>query len=591
MTGACEVYTKLLFKRVHGYPLWEPEPTQSGEVLIGDVGYVLDGGFYRLFNATLPADHPVHAQYGVPNGHEPLNLPDILRHHRPHALQAGPIYGKSVTAVNADASVEAGTGTFGPLAHVRFKFSDEQGAVLVLKNDAHREVLHPCRDLTQLDLKSQDIIFVCGWVKTAEWASAAATHRARDGEIAFGRDFGPAGQASFSVSATHEVSMSWEHRRGPKGTEGESEKAFKFDQCVFLHYYKVKHRPFFVPKALQSLARGDTRATQQSDATCAIVSDRDIMMLSSSQGGIPDNLAQFLAVTPPDLTVTGEIRIIHPSRRLNLNYVHLPVGMLPCHNAPISDVTLQPNTAPAFPPPMVQFVAGPPRVLPHHRAWSVSASRNRRSRSRSQPAARTLSPPSLAPTTGKPRVPQLSETSQRPFSGFSHITPPPPMRHAFLLGPAEPARPSSAELWPCLPLPGSPSASEGVRMSACVFADADELEYDLEDEEEDDDFLALGNGDGDGGGWEPDPAPEFGPGPSTSALLSMEEYERLVTQRPDEDLSTPESASSEREGKGKGKGKDKETDEKRARSPEEATPEREEDEDEDGRPAKVCVDF
>ena len=142
--------------------------------------------------------------------------------------------------------------------------------MLILKNDAHREVLHPCRDLTQyillnhagwhqfarnvcrLELKSQDIIFVCGWVKTAEWALAAATHRARDGEIAFGGDFGPAGQASFSVSASHEVSMSWEHRRGPKNTQDDSAKPTKFDQCVFLHYYKVKHRPFFVPKVLRA---------------------------------------------------------------------------------------------------------------------------------------------------------------------------------------------------------------------------------------------------------------------------------------------------------------------------------------------------
>lgn len=105
MGVACEVYTKLLFKRGHGHPLWEPEPTQSGEVLIGDVGYMLDGGFYRLFNATLPADHPLHERHGVPDGFEPLSFPDTLRHHRPHALESGPICSKSVTAVSADASV------------------------------------------------------------------------------------------------------------------------------------------------------------------------------------------------------------------------------------------------------------------------------------------------------------------------------------------------------------------------------------------------------------------------------------------------------------------------------------------------------
>ncbi|KAI1785167.1 hypothetical protein LXA43DRAFT_1077142 [Ganoderma leucocontextum] len=301
---ACDVYTKLLFKRGHGHPLWEPEPTQSGEVLIGDVGYMLDGGFYRLFNATLPAEHPLHERHGVPDGYEPLTFPDTLRHHRPHALEAGSICSKSVTAVNADATVEAGTGTFGPLAHVRFKFSDEQGAVLVLKNDAHREVLHPCRDLTQyillnhagwhqfarnvcrLDLKSQEIIFVCGWVKTAEWALAAATHRARDGEIAFGGDFGPAGQATFSVSATQEVRMSWEHRRGPKNARGEEGRRSKFDQCVFLHYFKVKHRPFFVPKVLRG-------ATEESHSSRSSTPDGSDHMASVDDEGAISKDASF----------------------------------------------------------------------------------------------------------------------------------------------------------------------------------------------------------------------------------------------------------------------------------------------------------
>ena len=177
--------------------------------------------------------------------------------------------------------------------------------MLVLKNDAHREVLHPCRDLTRyilrnhagwhqfacnvcrLDLKSQDIVFVCGWVKTAEWALAAATHRARDGEIAFGGDFGVGGQASFSVSATKEVSMSWEHRRGPKDTEGEEGKEGKFDQCVFLHYYKVKHRPFFVPKVL----RGATEEEHSSRSSSPNGSDH--MAFGEDEGALSKDVQPF----------------------------------------------------------------------------------------------------------------------------------------------------------------------------------------------------------------------------------------------------------------------------------------------------------
>ncbi|PIL25476.1 hypothetical protein GSI_13366 [Ganoderma sinense ZZ0214-1] len=76
MSVACQVYIKLLFKRGHGHPLREPEQTQSGgaRVLIGDVGYLLGGGFYRLFNTTLPADDPSHERYSVPDGYQSLNL-------------------------------------------------------------------------------------------------------------------------------------------------------------------------------------------------------------------------------------------------------------------------------------------------------------------------------------------------------------------------------------------------------------------------------------------------------------------------------------------------------------------------------------
>ena len=61
----------------------------------------------------------------------------------------------------------------------RFKLLDEKGTVLVLKNDGHREAIHPCRNLTPyilnhagrhqfarkvraLDLVWQAIVSVCG---------------------------------------------------------------------------------------------------------------------------------------------------------------------------------------------------------------------------------------------------------------------------------------------------------------------------------------------------------------------------------------------------------------------------------------------
>ena len=122
-------------------------------------------------------------------------------------------------------------------SNLRFKLTDEQGAILVLEHPADREVLHPCKDLTQyivrhhaswhefaqnvfrLDIGADRIVFVTGWVKTARWALAAATHHARDVEISFGGGFGPFSVMSLSVSATQDASMLWEHRFGPKAAD------------------------------------------------------------------------------------------------------------------------------------------------------------------------------------------------------------------------------------------------------------------------------------------------------------------------------------------------------------------------------------
>ena len=60
--------------------LWEPEPEEEHDsVKIGDVGYIRQGKFHRLFNALLSADHPSHHGIPLPEHHEPL-IPNILNH-------------------------------------------------------------------------------------------------------------------------------------------------------------------------------------------------------------------------------------------------------------------------------------------------------------------------------------------------------------------------------------------------------------------------------------------------------------------------------------------------------------------------------
>jgi hypothetical protein len=58
----------------YGHALWEPSPGgRYKSVEIGDVGFIRQGYFHRLFNILLPEDDPSH-QDGVPQNHEPLQL-------------------------------------------------------------------------------------------------------------------------------------------------------------------------------------------------------------------------------------------------------------------------------------------------------------------------------------------------------------------------------------------------------------------------------------------------------------------------------------------------------------------------------------
>ncbi len=49
-----------------GHALWEPNPGRLySPVEVGDVGFIREGKFRRVFNALLPADHPSHYCKGL----------------------------------------------------------------------------------------------------------------------------------------------------------------------------------------------------------------------------------------------------------------------------------------------------------------------------------------------------------------------------------------------------------------------------------------------------------------------------------------------------------------------------------------------
>ena len=100
---AALAFAEQLRNHGHGEPLCQPEPTQYGEVLIGDVGFIEDGCFYRLLNCTLPEDDPVNADLGVPHGFSPLQFNKrALLQTKEHYLPPKPIYSKSISQFKAE---------------------------------------------------------------------------------------------------------------------------------------------------------------------------------------------------------------------------------------------------------------------------------------------------------------------------------------------------------------------------------------------------------------------------------------------------------------------------------------------------------
>jgi hypothetical protein len=73
----------------YGLALWEPGPGgQYDTVEVGDVGFVREGHFQRLFNVLHPRDHPSHRNLSlVPDDHEQLQ--PIPGHIRREEIRAG----------------------------------------------------------------------------------------------------------------------------------------------------------------------------------------------------------------------------------------------------------------------------------------------------------------------------------------------------------------------------------------------------------------------------------------------------------------------------------------------------------------------
>lgn len=98
MPHPSEIYTEQLSTIGEGTALWYPEPHETGEVQIGDVGYIFEGAFIKLFNTVSETqDSRFYGQFETP-----LRLEKHEVESRERVLNRGPLNSRSVVCKRAE---------------------------------------------------------------------------------------------------------------------------------------------------------------------------------------------------------------------------------------------------------------------------------------------------------------------------------------------------------------------------------------------------------------------------------------------------------------------------------------------------------
>ncbi|KAH9932555.1 uncharacterized protein B0H18DRAFT_986207 [Fomitopsis serialis] len=256
MPTAWDVYAQELLPLGYGYPLWDPSPDpKAGEVEIGDVGFLENGQFMRLFNPTYSRDHPVNCVWGVPKDFRKLEIADRLINEEDLTFSSDLLCSRHVTKAEVNAKVEVESAV--DLA-LKYNTTSSSGAILYIPTKAarRREVLressimhdylqknyktwhHYLHHHKNLKLEKKDLVFVRGWIKTAKWAVAAFADTSREESATIGGGHGPA-KGSFSVDLSKQEAL------GGWTNVGLKREKDTVDQCIFVHFYQYTTRDAF----------------------------------------------------------------------------------------------------------------------------------------------------------------------------------------------------------------------------------------------------------------------------------------------------------------------------------------------------------
>ncbi|KAI9510668.1 hypothetical protein F5148DRAFT_1333231 [Russula earlei] len=239
------VYREQLSSLYHGTALWEPNPMirHYERVSIGDVGYVHEGFFYRMFNVTLPWNDPSNATIGVPEQYKTL-VSDPFTNIREATLDKGEYYSRHGRVSKEDSGVRAA----GPDEGVAYK-SRGQGALLFLPYDGHRsDVIRTkvfedyirdnvvtwfnwARNKGMGVERMEDLILVSGCTFVTSWAAAAFVDSAVEAEISLTVQPFNNGGAHYTWSKIHNMVAHHNSHSNPNPP---------WNQCVFIRGFRAK---------------------------------------------------------------------------------------------------------------------------------------------------------------------------------------------------------------------------------------------------------------------------------------------------------------------------------------------------------------
>ncbi|KAF8258643.1 hypothetical protein EI94DRAFT_1814939 [Lactarius quietus] len=232
-----------------GHALWEPNPGRLfTPVEVGDVGFIREGKFHRLFNALLPSDHPSHERFGVPEHYEPL-LPGVVDHIDGGTISPNDFCSHGVTVASGGLEIFASEPV--GIADVSFSCTRKGGAVLSIPVTAQREDTIARGDFSKWIIKHidswlaftrrlglgidkmGDIILVTGRHRARSWTNVAFFESQANAQVSFGV------QISNDVNTRVNWQVSREHVQGAVLSQGPSGANLPEDQCIFVRGYRV----------------------------------------------------------------------------------------------------------------------------------------------------------------------------------------------------------------------------------------------------------------------------------------------------------------------------------------------------------------